>query len=47
MRHERGIWAVRDFLHTIWVWRVDLNSTYFNSSEHHLGYSNATMTIKS
>ena len=46
MMHEQGIWAIRTFLHTIWLRRVDLNSSYSATSGHLIDYSNATMTIK-
>src|SRR5210317_204280 len=45
MGHERGILALRAFLHTIWLSRVDLYTSSFDSSGHLYGYSNATMMI--
>ena len=47
MRHEQSIRAIRTFLHTIWLRRVDLNSSYSTSSGHPFDYNNATMMIKS
>src|SRR6056300_42073 len=43
--HERGIETIRDFLHTIWLSRVDLLTCYFTSSRHLFCYTNATTMI--
>src|SRR6056300_165420 len=45
MGHERGILALRAFLHTIWLSRVDQSTSSFHSSGPIYVYSNATMTI--
>src|SRR5210317_171265 len=45
MTHERGIETIRDFLHTIWLSRVDLLTCYFTSSRHFFCYINATTMI--
>src|SRR6056300_31382 len=45
MRHERGILALRAFLHTIWLSRVDHYTSSFDPSGPLLDNSNATMTI--
>ena len=45
MRHERGISAVRAFLHTIWLSRVNHLTCLFDSSERLFGYSDGTTTI--
>src|SRR5210317_1806045 len=45
MGHERESLALRAFLHTILLSRVDHYTSSFDSSEPLYGYSNATMTI--
>ena len=47
MGHEQRVVAIRAFLHTIWLRRVDLNSSHFATSTHLYDCTNATMTCTS
>jgi len=47
MGHEQRVVAIRAFLHTIWLRRVDLYASHFASSTHLYDCTNATMTCTS